>query len=113
MTSFLLGEQGEFLIGIYENTFGERVFDIPLGIKIWPNIVITDRSLNLCSKLICEKIYFKNIVDVSSPKNKENDLVLRIHLQDKMVDLAILYTHGENGVRKDVWLWLQFLMSFC
>ncbi|MBX9805335.1 MAG: hypothetical protein K2Y18_06240 [Alphaproteobacteria bacterium] len=106
-------EQQEYLIGVYENMFGTRVFDsIPPEVTIWDNLVITDRALNLCSKFTCEKIYFKEILEIEGPKNKEDDLVLHIHLQNRVVDLAILYTHGENGVRKDVFLWWQFLKSY-
>ncbi len=106
-------DSNEYLVGVYENKFGEKIFELPPKTKIWDTIVITSQALNLCRNGKCEdKVYFKDIVDIDGPENKIDDLVVHINLEDRVVDLAILRTNEPTNNVKDVFSWWNFLLSF-
>lgn len=103
----------EHLVGVYENKFGEKVFELPPKTKIWDTIVITSQALNLCYNGKCEdKVYLKDIVGIDGPENKIDDLVVHINLEDRVIDLAILYSSRPSGNPKDAFSWWNFLRVF-
>lgn len=101
----------ESLVGVYENRFGEVVFENIPPELIRDNIVITNKAMYLFSKEKSEKIYFRDIEKLKGPENKIDDLTIHIYLKDKIIDLPILYTFRENGRTKDVFEFLRFLMN--
>lgn len=106
-------EQEEQFIGIYENKFGEKIFELPPETKIWDTILITNLALYLCNQgKREEKIYFKDIIDIKGPKDKIDDIVVHILLEDKVVDLVILYSSRPTGNPKDAFSWWNFLLYF-
>jgi hypothetical protein len=99
----------ESLVGVYENVFGEVIFENIPPELISNSIIITNKAMHLYSKEKFEKIYFKDIQELKGPDNKIDDLIIRIHLKDEIIALPILYTFGEKGKLKDVFEFLSFL----